>query len=86
VSHALFIPITCPTCQRTTAFALPLAGLEENLEGQGHIELQCAFDGSRWPATPIELAQIRRLIHENAVVSACSWLRLREQPRGRLFA
>jgi hypothetical protein len=86
VSDALFIPITCPTCQRTSAFALPLAGLEQKLAAQAHIGLQCAFDGFKWQATPVELAHIRRLMYENAVVSASSWLRLREPPRGPAFA
>jgi hypothetical protein len=56
------------------ALAIPEVGTA--LEDDSPIMLQCAFDDTRWPATPAERRRISRLKAEEVLVANSGWLRL----------
>ncbi len=62
------MPITCRTCQRTSALGLPVAGLQDRLDTGSEIALRCGFDGKTWNAGPRERARIAKLCRENKAV------------------
>jgi hypothetical protein len=74
MKERLFVPVNCPCCHKRIVLALASAQVETALEENLPIMLQCAFDETRWPASPAERHRIARLHAEENVDN--SWLRL----------
>jgi hypothetical protein len=77
--NTVFVPVTCATCNRTSAIELSVSELKPKLDAGTDIELRCAYDDVTWNASAKERTRISKLCQENALLSERSWLRLHDR-------